>query len=234
MRALVLVLALLWAGVGIAGQMTREKGDGYKPAAAYAHEMVKPGDVVLVDGDFGYWCFMWYFDGPRWGYPQQAAIGAVLLTLQGSFIAQSYCALLCGALLAFVMERPDGYAFVARATRVPVLLQALLDVGHVGGTVEDREPRAAARDLVAVYHPWLALWGYTRGLVTKPEGKHMPRNGGPLVIAINLLLVIERDNATHTPANTQKGTAQTIDTIPLGGEANRFRDVRDRARPSSP
>lgn len=91
-----------------------------------------------------------------------------------------------------------------------------------------------ARDLVAVYHPWLALWGYTRGLVTKPEGKHMPRNGGPLVIAINLLLVIERDNATHTPANTQKGTAQTIDTIPLGGEANRFRDVRDRARPSSP
>jgi len=73
-RVVAIALALLWAGVGIAGQMTREKGDGYKPAAAYAHEMVKPGDVVLVDGDFGYWCFMWYFDGPRWGYPQQAAI----------------------------------------------------------------------------------------------------------------------------------------------------------------
>lgn len=67
-------LAVLWAGTGIAGQMTRHKGDGYKPAAAYAHQMAKPGDIVLVDGDFGYWCFMWYFGGPRWGYPQQAAI----------------------------------------------------------------------------------------------------------------------------------------------------------------
>lgn len=57
-----------------------------------------------------------------------AAIGAVLLTLQGSFIAQSYCALLCGALLAFVMERPDGYAFVARATRVPVIVPLLFVV----------------------------------------------------------------------------------------------------------
>lgn len=67
-------LAVLWAGTGIAGQTTRHKGDGYKPAAAYAHEMAKPGDIVLVDGDFGYWCFMWYFGGSRWGYPQQAAI----------------------------------------------------------------------------------------------------------------------------------------------------------------
>ncbi|MDP3491662.1 MAG: glycosyltransferase family 39 protein [Hyphomonadaceae bacterium] len=73
-RVAAVALAMLWAGVGIAGQMTREKGDGYKPAAAYAHQVAQPGDIVLVDGDFGYWCFMWYYSGPRWGYPQQAAI----------------------------------------------------------------------------------------------------------------------------------------------------------------
>jgi mannosyltransferase len=72
--AVAAAFALLWVGVGVWGQAVREKGDGYKPAAIYAHEMARPGDAVLVDGDFGYWCFMWYFGGPRWGYPQQAAI----------------------------------------------------------------------------------------------------------------------------------------------------------------
>ena len=89
------------------------------------------------------------------------------------------------------------------------------------------------RNLIAIYHPLLALWGFDRGLAEHPEITP-PHNGGPLIAKITVLMVFERDNATHTPANTQKGTAQTIDTIPLGGEANRFRDVRDRARPSSP
>lgn len=66
--------ALAWAVVGVWGQTVREKGDGFKPASAYAHTAARPGDVVLVDGDFNYWCFMWYFGGAHWGYPQQAAI----------------------------------------------------------------------------------------------------------------------------------------------------------------
>ncbi|HZP76532.1 MAG TPA: acyltransferase [Pseudolabrys sp.] len=50
------------------------------------------------------------------------AIAAVLLTVQGSFNAQSYCALLCGAMLAFTLERPQGYAFIARMVRVPLIV----------------------------------------------------------------------------------------------------------------
>lgn len=50
------------------------------------------------------------------------AVIAALLTVQGSFNAQSYCALLCGAMLAFVLERPRGYAFLASLTRVPVIV----------------------------------------------------------------------------------------------------------------
>lgn len=72
--AVAAAFAVMWIGVGVWGQTVRAKGDGYKPAAAYAHAITKPGDVVIVDGDFTYWCLMWYFDGPRWGYPQQAAI----------------------------------------------------------------------------------------------------------------------------------------------------------------
>ncbi len=50
------------------------------------------------------------------------AIAAALLTLEGSFNAQSYCGLLFGALLAFGLERPRGYALIARLTRFPVLV----------------------------------------------------------------------------------------------------------------
>lgn len=71
--AVVALLAVLWSSVGVWGQMTREKGDGFKPAAAYVHTTAGLGDTVLVDDDVSYWCFMWYFAGPRWGYPQQAA-----------------------------------------------------------------------------------------------------------------------------------------------------------------
>ena len=63
-----------WVGVGVWAQTVRQKGDGYRPAAAYAHQVAQPGDTVLVDGDFSYWCFMWYFGGRHWGYPQEAII----------------------------------------------------------------------------------------------------------------------------------------------------------------
>lgn len=54
------------------------------------------------------------------------ALAAVLLTIEGSFNAQSYCALLCGAMLAFALERPRGYAFIATLTRVPVVVPLAL------------------------------------------------------------------------------------------------------------
>jgi peptidoglycan/LPS O-acetylase OafA/YrhL len=56
------------------------------------------------------------------------ALAAVLLTVEGSFIAQSYCALLCGALLAFALERPGAYAVIARVTRVPLAVPLALSV----------------------------------------------------------------------------------------------------------
>ena len=50
------------------------------------------------------------------------AIVTVLLTAVGTFNAHAYGALLCGAMLAFALERPRGYAFIARLTRVPVVV----------------------------------------------------------------------------------------------------------------
>jgi peptidoglycan/LPS O-acetylase OafA/YrhL len=56
-----------------------------------------------------------------WRFGVTAATTAVLLAI-GSFISNSYVALLAGVMLAFVLERPGGFAFVARLTRVPVLV----------------------------------------------------------------------------------------------------------------
>src|SRR3954463_1691361 len=50
------------------------------------------------------------------------AMMAVVLTAIGSFNAQSYCAILCGVMLAFALERPRGYALFAMLTRVPVVV----------------------------------------------------------------------------------------------------------------
>jgi peptidoglycan/LPS O-acetylase OafA/YrhL len=50
------------------------------------------------------------------------AMAAALLIAIGSFRAQSYCAILFGALLALALERPRGYAIVASLTRVSVAL----------------------------------------------------------------------------------------------------------------
>ncbi len=50
------------------------------------------------------------------------AVMAAVLTVIGSFNAQSYCAILCGVMLAFALERPRGYAAIAMLTRVPVVV----------------------------------------------------------------------------------------------------------------
>jgi peptidoglycan/LPS O-acetylase OafA/YrhL len=57
------------------------------------------------------------------------AIAAALFTAQGSFLAEAYCAVLFGAMLAFALERPRGYAFVAKLTRVPAVVPVALVVG---------------------------------------------------------------------------------------------------------
>jgi peptidoglycan/LPS O-acetylase OafA/YrhL len=59
------------------------------------------------------------------------AIAAALFTAHGAFLAEAYCAVLSGAMLALSLERPRGYAFVAKLTWVPpavpmVLIVALL------------------------------------------------------------------------------------------------------------
>jgi hypothetical protein len=67
-----MLLAVVWAGLGMFQQFTRQKGDGFKPAAALVHTMAHPGDVVLVVDNFHYWCFSWYYLGPDWGDPRHA------------------------------------------------------------------------------------------------------------------------------------------------------------------
>jgi uncharacterized membrane protein len=69
-----MLLAVIWAGIGMFQQFTREKGDGFKPAAELVHTLARPGDIVLVDGDFLYWCFNWYYLGPDWGEPRHAFV----------------------------------------------------------------------------------------------------------------------------------------------------------------
>jgi len=69
-----MLLAVIWAGIGMFQQVTREKGDGFKPAAELVHTLARPGDIVLADGDFLYWCFNWYYLGPDWGDPRHAFV----------------------------------------------------------------------------------------------------------------------------------------------------------------
>lgn len=73
--AAVLALAAVWGAVGISAQLVQPKTvDGFRPAALAVQEKARSGDVVLVDSDFSYWCFMWYFAGPQWGQPRHAFI----------------------------------------------------------------------------------------------------------------------------------------------------------------
>jgi mannosyltransferase len=68
----VLAFAVIWAAVGFTQQLSRTKGDGFKPAAALVHSLTGSGDLVLVDDHFSYWSFLWYYAGPDWGRPQRA------------------------------------------------------------------------------------------------------------------------------------------------------------------
>lgn len=67
-----LALMAVWSAITIGGQFIRQKGDGFRPAAEVVRQLARPDDIVLVDGDYDYWCFMWYFAGPDWGDPRQA------------------------------------------------------------------------------------------------------------------------------------------------------------------
>ncbi len=66
--------AAIWAAIGFTQQLSRAKGDGFKPAAALVHQLTRPGDLVLVDGHFCYWSFLWYYEGTDWGRAQQAFV----------------------------------------------------------------------------------------------------------------------------------------------------------------
>ena len=57
------------------------------------------------------------------------AIAAALFTVQGSFLAEAYCAVLFGAMLALALERARGYSFVAKLTRVPAVVPVALIIG---------------------------------------------------------------------------------------------------------
>lgn len=90
------------------------------------------------------------------------------------------------------------------------------------------------RHLLAVYHPILAMFRFSRGLVVHPAVTP-PRNGGPMLAKIKMLMAIDRNNATHAPvAAAGAASVPAVQSIPLGGNANRISDVRDRARPDAP
>lgn len=72
--ALLLALVLAWGSAAAFVQVPRPKGDGFRLAAEAVHAQARPGDTVLVESDFFYWCFLWYFAGPSWGDPRQAFI----------------------------------------------------------------------------------------------------------------------------------------------------------------
>jgi peptidoglycan/LPS O-acetylase OafA/YrhL len=57
----------------------------------------------------------------RWRLGVTAAT-TVLLTAQGSFTANAYCAILAGVMLAQLLEWPRAYAAIATLTRVPAVV----------------------------------------------------------------------------------------------------------------
>lgn len=66
-QAALVALVLAWGAIAAFVQVPRPKGDGYRPAAEAVRAGARPGDTVLVETDFHYWCFLWYFAGPGWG-----------------------------------------------------------------------------------------------------------------------------------------------------------------------
>lgn len=96
-----------------------------------------------------------------------------------------------------------------------------------------------ARDILAVYHPILARYGFNSCIVEDIEDTP-PRNGGPEIVRLFLIVIFQRDNATHAPnksATASKGG--NAQTITLSSDVTRIKDVRDRptaggGRPTSP
>ncbi len=80
-------------------------------------------------------------------------VAAALLAAQGSFLAEAYLAVMCGVLLALALERPRGYAFVARLTRVPAAVPLALIVGLLAllGYGERYMPVAAVMTWLLAY-----------------------------------------------------------------------------------
>jgi mannosyltransferase len=68
------VLILGWLGLALPEQVTRDKGDGFKPAAALVHQMQRPGDLIVCGPDYTFWYFLWYYGGRHWGEPRHAFI----------------------------------------------------------------------------------------------------------------------------------------------------------------
>ena len=89
------------------------------------------------------------------------------------------------------------------------------------------------RNLLPVYHPMLAMFRFNRGLIAAILPTQ-PRNGGPFVVKIKMIMAIDRDNATHTPAAVTSPTVAAVQSIPVGGEPQNFRTVADRNRPTVP
>jgi peptidoglycan/LPS O-acetylase OafA/YrhL len=57
------------------------------------------------------------------------AIAAALFAAHGAFLAEAYCAVLFGAMLALSLEQPGGYAFITKLTRVPAAVPLALIAG---------------------------------------------------------------------------------------------------------
>ena len=71
---------------------------------------------------------VWRFAGTLAATVALTAAAPLLSSAQGSFIANAWCAILAGAMLAQILEWPRGFALVAALTRVPAAVPLALVV----------------------------------------------------------------------------------------------------------
>lgn len=89
------------------------------------------------------------------------------------------------------------------------------------------------RDVVQVYHPTLARYGYNFAFVESIE-ETPPRNGGPLTAKIGLVIIEKpRDNATQAPKK-KAGAPGVIKQLDRGGGSRGDDDIRTTHRPKAP
>lgn len=75
LRIILLVfIAASWVMISLVVVVPRPKGDGFRLAAEAAKLQARPSDTIIIEGDYNYWCFLWYFIGPNWGDPRQAFV----------------------------------------------------------------------------------------------------------------------------------------------------------------